>query len=291
MKRKPKFSYYLLSCLAMVVLLVNCNSCVEVSSGNVRYGFERYTNFYSSPEKAEKALIDHIAKRTVRVIARCMVINTATNTVTIPYKDVGWGTGTIMSSVGDHSIVQTAYHVVMDNDLVSGDLKRVCDRFAIEQRDTNNIVISTFRGKIEVVASDKESDLAALKVYTNFGVSSAVARVSYLGQSIRIIGYPFLRGVKGVHLSYEKGHISTINMGYKPSAQIRVGASGYFGNSGGAVWNQQGELVGTVNSMVGFRTLGGFVPQPNCLYGAGVHALRAFYVHNSSLSYILRDDK
>ena len=60
----------------------------------------------------------------------------------------------------------------------------------------------------------------------------------------------------------------------------RYSAVGYFGNSGGAVWDDNGKIVGTVTSMIGFRTLGGYVPQHGSLYGLDLNYIKKFYREN-----------
>jgi len=280
---------YVPSFLLLAFFMISCNSCVEVQE--FQYNFERYKSTYVKPEQAEKALVQYITDRTVRVVVVCKIINNQTYEIVKDSYDAGWGTGTIIASSKNYSFIQTANHVAVNKPEIDKELTRTCDGFAIEQRDVDNKVISMFRGKVEVVAASSSSDIAVLKVYKDYKVTSRLARDTYLGQSIRIVGFPFLRGVIGNHLSYEKGHISTRNMGTKGEwmkHEVRWGSAGFFGNSGGAVWNQQGEIVGTVVSLMAFRTLlGEVIPQQNCLYGPGTIALRAFYKSHKELDFIL----
>lgn len=272
----------LMSILISTLIGLGCSGCVEVRK---EPSLENYKSYFSKQEKAEKRLTKYIVNRTVRVITYCKVVNLDTGKVVKKEKEYGWGTGAILVSARNYSYIQTANHVVDIKKTIQKDNRiRIC-RFGIERRDVYNRVKDLYKGGINVVAVDKNKDIAVLKIPHNFGVNSKIAATSHIGQDVKLIGFPALRGIKKAHLSYGSGKIATLNMGTKNSLrkmkyQMRIGIGGYFGNSGGAVWNNKGELVGVATLITGFRTLGGFVPQQDCLYGPGVRALREFYLKN-----------
>ena len=220
----------------------------------------------------------------------CKVYNKDTGVLIKDTYEAGWGTGTILYSSKEFSLIQTANHVAVVKDALNGNLKRVCSGFYIERRNQDDKIIHVFKGNTKIVAKDPLSDLAVIKVFYNFNVSSRIAQDTYLGQSIRIIGFPSLRGIKAKRLSYEKGYVATRlgDAGWLKH-QTRFGTAAYFGNSGGAVWNQQGEIVGTVTNLVGFSTLlGDYIPQQNCVYGPGARALQNFYNSYKDLKFLLK---
>lgn len=261
--------------LAMCLIVINCNACVTVKDASLE---SRLHKAFDTTEKRERELTEYIVSRTVRVIIRCVVTDMNGNIVRDKF-DAGWGTGAIILSKGEYSLIQTANHVVKNEPIVAWGYKRVCDGFAIEQRDINNKLVSRFDGKIVVYATDKDADLAILRVSYNYGVSSKIAPEVYLGQSVRVVGFPSLRAIEGAHISYERGHVSTVNMGKNTFVKyaVRYGTTGFFGNSGGAIWNLRGEIVGTFTHMTGFSTDAGFIPQHGCVYGPGLRALIDFY--------------
>ncbi|MCK5020536.1 MAG: trypsin-like peptidase domain-containing protein [Candidatus Peribacteraceae bacterium] len=275
--------YSVLSCfLIPTILFFSSSSCVEVQ--RQPNSLDQYKEVYLFTEDAEQILIKYIAKRTVRVIIRCTVYDIDTKKVTKKKYNSGWGTGAIIYSSNNYSLIQTAQHVVVNKDISNGTLIRKHTGFKFERRDINNKIIDSVETKTKIIAVSKKFDIAVIKVYHNYNIQSKFAKYIYLGQSIRVVGFPSNRFVKGKHLSYEKSYIATHNMGV---SLVRFGTAGYFGNSGGAVWNQQGEIVGTIISLGGFRTIyGKYVPQQNHLYGPGIKTLRKFYI-SKKMNYLL----
>lgn len=270
--------------LMVVLMFTGCtNGGCSIQPQSIRVGDADFiADKNNSQELAEKRLIEYVTERTVRITTHCQVVNTKTGKIIQKYKERGWGTGTILVSTKNYSLIQTAAHVTKVMEKTSGDLKMSCDKFFLEKRDSKNNIIKTY-GKVSVYKKDIKHDIAVLMVPYNMGVSSKLADTSYIGQRIRLLGYPHLRGVSGTHLSYASGHIMTLNIGKQKTwnntkGKARFSAVGYFGNSGGAVWNSQGQIVGIVTSMIGFRTLGGYVPQHGSIYGLDLEHIKKFYV-------------
>ena len=235
-------------------------------------------------ESRHRELIQYIADRTVRIVVHCQIVDKKTGKVEQPYKPSGWGTGAILKSTKKYSLIQTAAHVVSDSVRENSDYKRTCNKYTLEKRDLSNKVIAEY-DKVSVYRKNITHDIAVLMVPYNLKVSSKFAAGTYVGQKIHLLGYPKLRGVDGKHISYAPGYIMTLNMGvqstWKNTKDIaRYSAVGYFGNSGGAVWDDNGKIVGTVTSMIGFRTLGGYVPQHGSLYGLDLNYIKKFYREN-----------
>jgi S1-C subfamily serine protease len=275
----------------LIFLSLGCNGgCTNGS--NDRLGYKKFYGYhFINNESVEKDLIKHIAKRTVRITVSCKVVG-PNNIVFDNYREVGWGSGAIVFSSKRYSLIQTANHVVSNNSSFFV-VRRICDKFTIERRNVNNQLISTYRDKVDIYATDRANDIAILKVYKNFGVSSAIAKEIHIGQSIRTLGYPHLRGIKKSHLSYSKGYIATINMGKYSNLnnapyQMRVAVSGYFGSSGGAIWNLHGEIIGIVTMLTGFPHEYGYIPQQDSIYGPTADALRSFY-HRNNMDEVLED--
>ena len=267
--------------MVVFALFVGCNGYGCSMQPPIRNGDTSFNADGNSKEEAEKKLINYISKRVVRVVILCQIVNIETGVIIQKYKETGWGTGAIVVSTDKYSLIQTAAHVIDTSTTTKGNLQKTCDKFSIEQRDVNNKIINTY-DKVGILTSDATRDIGVLRIPYNLSVSSRLANSIYLGQRVRVIGYPFLRGIKKSQLSYSNGHVATINIERENSInkspnQMRIDLFGYMGSSGGAVWTSDGRLVGTVTMLTGWRTFGGYIPQHSCLYGPSVVALKNFY--------------
>lgn len=268
--------------MVMLSLFIGCNGYgCAIQPAAVRNGDSSFNGGHGKTEEVEKRLVEYISKRVVRVVVQCQVLDVESGKIVQEYKEAGWGTGAIIVSTDNYTLIQTAAHVIELKTTTSGDKVRTCDRFIIEQRDLNNKVIATY-GNVGIVAKDDTRDIGVVRIPYNLGVSSKLADSVYIGQRIRILAYPWLRGIQKAHLSYASGYIATINLGRKNSLrkspnQMRIDAFGFMGSSGGAVWTSDGKLVGIVTMLTGWRTFGGYIPQHSCLYGPSVEALKNFY--------------
>jgi S1-C subfamily serine protease len=279
-----------LSLSFMLLTLIGCNACFNIPYG--KYGNNSFNgNQFQKSEEAEQRLLEYISHRTVRIAVMCKITNTAGELIK-GYHSKGWGTGAIVSSLREYSYIQTANHVVSQEIETSENLIRTCDKFEIERRDITNTITYTYRGKVQIVAKDTVNDIAVLKVFENMKISSTIAKDISLGESIRLLGYPYLRAIEEQHLSYSKGYIATLNMGKKNSIlnadnQMRIATFGYLGNSGGAVWNTKGEIVGIVTLITGFPQFSGeIIPQNDCVYGPSYKDLIKLY-ENNNLNIVL----
>ena len=149
----------------------------------------------------------------------------------------GAGSGIIISTDG---YVLTNAHVVDD-----------MDRFVVHVTTTDPVEGSGVVDEYEavVVGSDTDTDLAILKIEAE-GLQAAVLGDSdllRLGDDVVAIGNPM-----GLETSISKGIVSGLNREQYSSdralSSIQTDAAINSGNSGGALFNMYGEVVGVVNS-------------------------------------------
>ncbi len=149
------------------------------------------------------------------------------SSVTILRGDDGFGSGFIISNDG---YIITNYHVVSGG----GDLEVVFN-------DETTL-------PAEVIRSSKMHDLALIKVERDglvpFKISSAAAEIS---EDVYAIGTP---SAKDLGQTLSKGIVSGIRTGDNKAPLIQTDASINSGNSGGALVNQHGVVVGVVQAKV-----------------------------------------
>lgn len=149
----------------------------------------------------------------------------------------GSASGIIISKDG---YIVTNNHVVED-----------ADSFTVKVNDTDTKTgISEFETyDAELIGTDKDTDLAVLKIKAN-DLPAAVLGDSdqlHLGDDVIAIGNPL-----GLETSVSKGIVSGLNRQISDSARglssIQTDTGINSGNSGGALFNTYGEVVGVVNS-------------------------------------------
>jgi S1-C subfamily serine protease len=138
---------------------------------------------------------------------------------------------------------------------------------------TNNHVISGCArvevagvGPATVLSTDVGNDLALIQIHSQgagFEPVRITNKVTRLGEEVVALGYP-LRGVLGDGLNVTTGTVSALSGLGNDSTQLQFTAPIQPGNSGGALVDRTGALVGVVasklNDMVALKD-GGFVPQ------------------------------
>lgn len=264
--------------VAFVLTTLNCNACYEVPPIKKGTGvIESNRDFVHR----ERGLLQYINDRTVLVEIHCAKLDPGTLHPVSKYKRVGWGTGVILASMSGFSYIQTAWHVVDEARLMMHKGEPYdCSKVRFYRYTMDNKIRDVYKDSYKIVHHSVSLDVALIKVYRNYGVSTTIARRPLLGQEVRIMGFPGLRGMKGSNLSVERGVVGSVNLRSerkKVSKPIRIAAAIYYGNSGGGVWSITGELVGTVNYMIGWGVFGVFITQQNCAYGLGSDVLRIFY--------------
>ena len=139
---------------------------------------------------------------------------------------------------------------------------------------TNNHVISgctlvevVGAGAATVVGRDTQNDLALIQIKTLSGLELEPLKVSgkptRLGEEVIALGYP-LRGVLGDSLNVTTGTVSALSGIGNNSTHLQFTAAIQPGNSGGALVDRIGAVVGVIVSKLNDLTAlegGGFVPQ------------------------------
>lgn len=159
----------------------------------------------------------------------------------------GAGSGIVISSDG---YIITNAHVIDD-----------MDRYVIHVTTTDPVegtgVVDEYEAKL--VGSDTDTDLAVLKIEAT-GLQAAVLGDSdelRLGDDVVAIGNPL-----GLETSVTKGVVSGLNrqqysLNERELSSIQTDASINSGNSGGALFNMHGEVVGVVNSKLVYNNAEG----------------------------------
>lgn len=150
----------------------------------------------------------------------------------------GNGTGIIIDSKG---IIATNYHVIKDAseievDFGKGDAKRSY--------------------KCEVIVTDKNNDLAILRIndrkFSGFGAlpytfKTSLARV---GDSVFALGYPKALSILGTEIKYTRGDVSALSGAEGDPTTYTLSLSIQPGNSGGPLFDFNGNLVGITNAKI-----------------------------------------
>ena len=149
----------------------------------------------------------------------------------------GSASGIIISKDG---YIVTNNHVVEDADSYT---------VKVNNTDPKTGISASATYDAELVGSDADTDLAVLKIKAN-DLPAAVLGDSnqlHLGDDVIAIGNPL-----GLETSISKGVVSGLNRQISDSARglssIQTDAGINSGNSGGAMFNMYGEVVGVVNS-------------------------------------------
>jgi S1-C subfamily serine protease len=145
------------------------------------------------------------------------------------------GTGFSISSNG---IIVTNYHVI-DN------------ATSIKVRGVNSNFNKTYRAKILV--SDKNNDLALIQIddynFTSLAVIPYTIKTSLtgVGENIFVLGYP-LRATMGDEIKLTNGIISSKSGFQGDVNSYQISAPIQPGNSGGPLFDNQGNLIGIINA-------------------------------------------
>lgn len=149
----------------------------------------------------------------------------------------GSASGIIISKDG---YIVTNHHVVEDVDSYTVKVNNTDPQTGLSESETYDA---------ELIGTDKETDLAVLKIKAS-DLPAAVLGDSnqlHLGDDVIAIGNPL-----GLETSVSKGIVSGLNRKISDSVRglssIQTDTGINSGNSGGALFNMYGEVVGVVNS-------------------------------------------
>lgn len=241
-----------------IITLAACNCSTQdlTQKANRSLGAESLPalGIRATERQFNKALLDHISDRTAFITVDC---SPKEGVVILGVKDPerigdGWGSGIIVRSRDGESYIFTAEHVVGFSD-ASQAQHFDCDIYVQRSEDIGK---SVNKHSAVVIAKNANRDIAVLRVETNLGVNTVLATNKILGEDVWAAGVPIQKLYpKAKRLSITRGVLATLNV--PPSANTqkygyydRVSSQVYFGNSGGGIWNQEGELMSIVNLLI-----------------------------------------
>lgn len=256
-----KLASVLLLCLAFIF---GCNC----GGGQAYHGVAapEVVPYGENSDVVDRAITQFITVRTVRVAIDCSAAD-GVKVISPDYWDPdtdygGMGTGVILDSADGVSHIVTAAHVVTpeidDPELLT------C---SLTVRTQKSLFGTPREFDAEIVASNSRRDLAVISVDDNLGVATTIAKDLFLGQHVWSAGYTsLLVGESPTDISISEGRLATV--GLRKSSDEREGyihrhtAQIYFGNSGGGVWTDSGELVGISILLASFNPPGPLPPVP-----------------------------
>lgn len=110
----------------------------------------------------------------------------------------------------------------------------------------------------KVVAFDEDHDLALIKAAAGgipeHSVSSLAGEMPGLGEHVWIVGHP-----RGMYWSYAEGTISAYREESTIGKVVQVNGTVWYGNSGGGVFDSQGNLLGVCSRMTRVPMMNYFV--------------------------------
>ncbi len=148
---------------------------------------------------------------------------------------VASGTGFGISSNG---IIVTNYHVIDGAK-------------SIKIRGINSDFSKTYKAK--VIVSDKNNDLALIQIddysFTSLGIIPFTIKTSLagVGENIFVLGYP-LRASMGDEIKLTNGIVSSKTGFQGDITSYQISAPVQPGNSGGPLFDNQGNLIGIINA-------------------------------------------
>jgi S1-C subfamily serine protease len=115
------------------------------------------------------------------------------------------------------------------------------------------LVTSTGLISAKVVKVDAANDLALLKAEGKFGALPVVAsRAVKLGHTVATVGFPNI-GLQGFSPKLTKGEISSLSGIQDDSRYFQISVAVQPGNSGGALVDERGNVVGVVSAKLSAR--------------------------------------
>lgn len=118
----------------------------------------------------------------------------------------------------------------------------------VKQPRLQAMAVMTVEGRVflvdEVLAADPVHDVAAVRLRGASGLPAApVFRDEPVGRPVTLITHP-----RGNFYSLTRGYVSRYNMGDQTNVIMNITADYAVGSSGGAVFNNRGDVVGLVSS-------------------------------------------
>lgn len=184
---------------------------------------------------------------------------------------MGIGAGTIIGKAGNAMYILTCYHVI---DYVA---KMNEKGIPIQSQIGYPIINQDKEGKgmvsypVTIVKQDEKNDLALLKIEIvddTLEVIKLADTTPSIGDTVFSVGSPL-----GMIRTLSKGVISNFIEGFYISDNTCT-----FGNSGGGLYNRQGELIGVPAQVTGYGTTveGNFVPESSLGFAINLKRIKEF---------------
>lgn len=184
---------------------------------------------------------------------------------------MGIGAGTVIDKVGTSMYILTCYHVI--DYVVQMNEKGI----PIQVQIGYPIINQDKEGKgmvsylVTIVKQDPKNDLALLKteiVDNTLEVIKLANKCPSIGDTVFSVGSPL-----GMIRTLSKGVISNFIEGFYISDNTCT-----FGNSGGGLYNRQGELIGVPAQVAGYGTTveGNFAPESNLGFAINLKRIKEF---------------
>ena len=182
-----------------------------------------------------------LASRTKRILEQNMIKHFPTKEMTNKAKIENiavQGTGFAITSNG---IIVTNFHVIEGAK-------------SIKVRGVNSDFSKTYKAK--VLVSDKNNDLALIQIddygFTSLGTIPFIikAGLAGVGENIFVLGYP-LRATMGDEIKLTNGIVSSRTGFQGDITSYQISAPVQPGNSGGPLFDKQGNLIGIINAKHG----------------------------------------
>jgi S1-C subfamily serine protease len=134
----------------------------------------------------------------------------------------------------------------------------------VEDAEQINIIKGGESFQAQLIRSDPKNDLAILKINGSFSaLAFSPHRSAKMGQDVFTVGYPN-PSLQGVSAKYTKGTISSLT-GFQDDLRLyQISIPIQPGNSGGALLDEQGNILGIVVAMLSAKTsfqMTGSLPQ------------------------------
>lgn len=124
----------------------------------------------------------------------------------------------------------------------------------------------------EVIVFDVERDIALIRVNLACPCAEFAADLPDVDSEVSVVGFP-LHGIMGVEIQ-TKGFFQGV---HKDTLKIITTAPLIFGNSGGGVFNSDGDLIGIVSALaVAGGTFGGGTPITHLNFSVSIDTIKEF---------------
>jgi S1-C subfamily serine protease len=181
----------------------------------------------------------------------------------------GLGSGTIVKSDSNGMYILTCYHVISD-------LAELKDS-GIDLPATIGYVKDDLAGREQgmivyaatIIKTDKENDLALLKTSIaddNLNVIKIAQTEPRQGDIVYSVGNPL-----GIMRTLSRGIIANHKEGFYFSDNTST-----YGNSGGSLYNIDGELIGVPSNVMGYSIADGYAPETSLGLSIDLFRIKAF---------------